>query len=62
MGGIGGGGGARSGNVDGIDNFSNQLSPKVILRCRYSERFKILRFDANKQSKNSMKTYCEMCF
>lgn len=35
MGGIGGGGGARSGNVDGIDNFSNQLSPKVILRCRY---------------------------
>ncbi len=29
MGGIGGGGGARSGNVDGTDNFSNQLSTKV---------------------------------
>lgn len=28
MGGIGGGGGARSGNVDWIDNFSNQLVPE----------------------------------
>lgn len=35
MGGIGGGGGARSGNVDGIDNFSNQLSTTVILLCGY---------------------------
>lgn len=62
MGGIGGGGGARSGNVDGIDNFSNQLSPKVILRCRYKvsdSKYCVLMLI---NSKNSMKTYCEMCF
>lgn len=50
MGGIGGGGGARSGNVDGngIDNFSNQLSPTVFLLSLQTKRFKILHFDAYK--------------
>jgi len=64
MGGIEGGGGVRSGNVDGngIDNFSNQLSPTVILLSLHTNRFKIVHFDANKTKQNSLKTCCDRSF